>query len=322
MSTRLFDEFISTRVGEPFRLFPFGQIVKNGQKREITPEYARQFRLPHFKPPIKLGSHGDDTAAGGHIIELLVRDDGLYAVPEWNEKGTQALKDGAYRYQSPEVIFDDDRGLENPQTGDLMKGPLVLGDALLHTPHLGELAALYSIEPIENKEKDMAENISVPVGLWEKFTALLDAKLNPTEPEKIEVVPEDYEAAKKERDEFATRLQAIEDEATHKELVAKFEGELQETKADPEMADILADLPEEKAEAIMKQFRALSEQINESNLTEEKGTEGEGLVDPQAQFNAAVLAYASEKGKSYTQAFEAIKVEKPELFADAFARKK
>src|SRR5574342_495432 len=93
-TTLLIDDYVATRPGQPYRLFPFGKIVKNGKTREITPEFASQFKLPHFKPAIKLGSHEDTTPAGGHIIGLEVRDDGLYDVPELNEKGEQALADG------------------------------------------------------------------------------------------------------------------------------------------------------------------------------------------------------------------------------------
>src|SRR5512146_469153 len=94
----LIDQYVSTRPGEPYRLLPFGRIVKNGTARDITRELAGKFRLPHFKPPIKLGSHEETTPAGGHIIGLQVRDDGLYAVPEMTDKGAKSLDEGDYKY--------------------------------------------------------------------------------------------------------------------------------------------------------------------------------------------------------------------------------
>jgi hypothetical protein len=106
-TTYLIDDYVATKTGTGYRLFPFGVIYKNGKRREITPEFASQFKLPHFKPPIKLGSHDDPTPAGGHIVALEVRADGLYAIPEWNEKGEISNTDGAYRYHSPEVIWND-----------------------------------------------------------------------------------------------------------------------------------------------------------------------------------------------------------------------
>ena len=34
------DDFLTISPGEPFRLFPFGTLVKGGKKRNITPEFA------------------------------------------------------------------------------------------------------------------------------------------------------------------------------------------------------------------------------------------------------------------------------------------
>lgn len=320
-SDYLRDEFVATHPGQPYRLFPFGKIVKNGQTRVITPELASQFKLPHFKPAIKLGSHDDPTPAGGHIIGLEVRADGLYAVPEWNDAGAKALEDGAYRYHSPEVIWGDG-ALEDPQTGAAIPGPLLLGDALLHMPHLGEATALYGIEPISNKETDtMEEKFEVPSplkGMWDKFLAsLTPAK---AEPERVEVIPEDYEAAKQERDELKARFEAQAKADERKALVEKFDAELKETKADPSLAELLADIPAEAADAILRQLKALSAQVDETAITEEKGTEGQAVDDPKAAFNAAVLAIATEQKITYNAAFEQAKSAHADLFA-AWARK-
>ena len=115
-TTYVLDNYVTTTAGNPFRIFPFGVIYKNGVKREITPDFAKQIKLPHFKPPIKLASHDDSAPAGGFIVGLEVREDGLYAVPEWNEAGLKAIQDGAYRYNSPEIIWGDG-AIENPVTG-------------------------------------------------------------------------------------------------------------------------------------------------------------------------------------------------------------
>lgn len=327
-NTYLYDEFVNTRTGDAYRLFPFGRVVKNGKARDITPEYAAKFKLPHFKPPIKLGSHEDVTAAGGHIIGLEVRADGLYALPEWNEKGLIAIRDGSFRYQSPEVIWDDG-GLEDPSNGNFIKGPMILGDAMLHTPHLGEAAALYSVEPIiENKENTMAEEtISLPKALWEEYIAPLfkRTELTAITAEAVTTVegiePDKFAAVEKERDEYKTKLEAIEAAKERAGRVEKFSTELKETKADPTMAELLADVPQETAEAILKQFRALSAQINETALTGEQGSEGAGVEDPKAAFNALVVKKSAENTISYNAAFELVKGESPELFAQAFAKK-
>lgn len=318
-NTYLFDKFVNTTAGQPFRLFPFGKVVKNGNIRSITPEYARLFKLPHFKPAIKLGSHEDATPAGGHIVGLEVREDGLYAIPEWNDNGNKALTDGAYRYQSPEVIWDDG-GLEDPISGDYIMGPLIMGDALLHTPHLGEAAALYSVETID-KEKIMEneKTLNIFEQFIEKLTALVERK---PETVQVEVAPEDYEVTKQERDQYAAKLQEIEKAETRRVKVEKFAADLKETKADTALAELLADVPQDTAEAIMKQFRALSEQVKENELTGEAGSEGGAVEDPKAAFNALVLKYSAEKSITYNKAFEIVKIEQPDLFAAWAVREK
>ena len=316
-TTYLLDNYVATKTGEPYRLFAFGRIVKNGKVREITPEYAAQFKLPHFKPAIKLGSHEETTPAGGHIIGLEVRADGLYAVPEWNEKGDSSMRDGAYRYHSPEVLWDGG-AIEDPKTGAMISGPLVLGDALLHAPHLGEDAKFYTVE-IQG-EKTMEENtVSVPKSFWDSYVAPLLGKK--PEIQVVEKLPEDYESTKQERDEYKAKLNEQAETLARNSRIEKFTSELTETKADPSLAELLADLPEEKSEAVLKQFKALSAQIDESKITAEVGKEGgEAPADPKAAFNAAVLAIVNEKKINYNAAFEQVKVAQADLFKEAFAK--
>lgn len=320
-TTYLIDKYVSVKIGEPYRLFPFGKIVKGGKVRDITPEYAANFKLPHFKPPVKLGSHEDTTPAGGHIVGLELHDDGLYAIPEWNERGEQSIRDGAYRYHSPEVMWDDG-GIENPETGDMIRGPLILGDALLHTPHLGEKVRLYSIG-----EKEMDDTIQFPKTLFDRYIAPL-FEVKP--PEVIEKVPEDYETAKRERDEYSARLQKIEAEKKRAEHFNAIVSDLQnkekfgsmfiELKAAEEAAGMMAGMNEEHREWCMRNFSALIAQIKESNLTGEIGKPGIEQEDPKAAFNAAVLAVVEESKINYNAAFEVVKAQQPALFKSAFSK--
>ena len=164
-------------------------------------------------------------------------------------------------------------------------------------------------------------DITIPQSMWDKFIApLFDRK-----PETVEVVktvePEDYAAIKQENEQYKAQLEAEKLAGERKARVEKFTAELTETKADPTLAELLADVPAETAEAVMKQFKALSEQINESALTGEQGTEGAGNAeDPKAAFNAAVLALAASKSIQYTAAFEEVKHTQPDLFKAAFAK--
>lgn len=309
----LLDSFVTTHPGAAYRLFPFGTLVKNGKRREITPEYAATFKLPHFKPPVKLGSHRDETPAGGHIIALEVRSDGLYAVPELNENGAKALADGAYRYHSPEVVWDDG-GIEDPMTGEIIPGPLIIGDALLHTPHLGESAALYEIQTIE--EKNMSEETyPVPKGIWDKFTAWLDRLAEPPkEPELPAVDLEQMTALQAERDEYKARLEAFQAEQGRKARVEKFEGELKQTKADASLAGLLADLTDEQAETILRQLRALSAQAEASDITTPLGSDAPAPDDPVAAFDSAIQRIRDEKKVDYVTALNEVIRKAPELY--------
>ena len=309
---RLVDDFVSVQPGDPYRLFPWGAIVKNGKRREIKPGMG--FKLPHFKPAIKLGSHDDVTPAGGHIVGLEERPDGLYAIPEMNDKGAAAMADGAYRYHSPEVIWEG--GFEDPATGDPITGPLIVGDALLHMPHLGEAAALYSVEPMEVNDMT-TETVTVPLSFWDKLTARLfpdKPAEEPTPPQAEPEQPDNFAALVAERDDYKTRLEAMEAEAGKKSRIDAFAAQLAETKAEPN-AEMLAGMTDEQAAWVLQQFKALSAQVVESAIVGEIGSEGKGPVsDPAGAFNQAVLARSQADKIDYATALQRVAVEQPELY--------
>lgn len=317
-SIYLIDEYVSVMPGDPFRLFPFGRIVKDGNEIDFTPEFASKFKLPHFKPPIKRGSHNDDTPAGGFIVGLEVREDGLYAIPEFNEKGIQAVNDGDYRYHSPEVVWGDGPVFENPETGEYIHGPLIVGDALLHMPHLGESAALYTVEPIrEVNMTEKVETVEVPKKWYDGVFAMFQAK----EPEPIEepkqepvIEADKFEALQVERDNFEAEINRMKAEVEKTERIEKYTAAVKETKANEEFAEILAGLEDETADRIVQEFKALSEQIKEADLLSEKGTSGDGLPeDPREALNAAIKAKMEEAKVDYNAAFRMVREESPEL---------
>lgn len=315
-TTYILDDYVMLTPGAPYRLFPFGRLVKGGHVRDITPELAAKFRLPHFKPPIKLGSHEDTTPAGGSIIALEVREDGLYAVPEYTEKGAKALGDGDYRYHSPEVIWEEG-ALEDPTTGEPIDGPLILGDAMLHTPHLGEAAALYSIQPFDHKEvKDEMDDLQVqaPPAWWEKFTAWFAKTVE--EPAQVETaIPEDYTVAVAERDDLRAKLAQIEADKARAAQVEHFQAALAEVEME-EGAEMLASMTDDQAAWVLANFKAIRAQAETSHLFAEVGTTQPAPTDPQAALEAAIQAEVSS-GKTYPQAVMTLAQKSPELFAAA-----
>ncbi len=327
------DNFAAVSPGQPFRLLPFGRIVKGGIEHTITPEYATKFRLPHFKPPVKLGSHDEITPAGGFITSLEVREDGLYCIPEWNANGEKALLDGAYRYHSPEVIWDG--YYEDPTTGAPINGPLIVGDALLHAPHLGEASALFHYETHSKKEKPMTEEfVSVPKTFWESVSSFFKPAAPAPEPppEPVKAVAQDkFEVAVKERDDFKSKFEAMQAENARKETISKLAAELQskdekgkqlfgmqyvELKSANEAAEMMAGMTEEQRAWCMRNFKAYAAQVDESKLTASLGSNETGNSDnPVEAFDAAVRAKSLELKIDYTVALQKVAGEQPDLYA-------
>lgn len=322
------ENFVATKPGEPYLWMPFGVIRKGGATRNVTPELAAKFKLPHFKPPIKLGSHDEVTPAGGHIAAFEIRADGIWVTPELVASGERALSDGAYRYHSPEVIWEDGF-IQNPTSGELVKGPFIMGDALLHTPHLGEKTALYTIEKESNS---MSDTVSIPTGLWNKFVAriLPDENLSTPTPilpapalvaqESDEVMTLKAQASK--ADEYRAQLETLQADIARKEQLTALAGELANAElfnatisgAASTAAEHLADMPDATRAWVVQTFRALSAQINESNVIAKVGTVAkETSADPIKQFDLAIRERMTADKVDYNTAVNRVATSQPEL---------
>lgn len=328
----LIEQLAATRPGEAIRLFPYGTVTRNGKTVHVTPELARRFKLPHFKPPIKGGSHKDEAPAYGFITSLEPREDGLYALTEFTEQGVQAWERGDYRYHSPEVVWEGVWG-EDATNGEKLEGPLVLGLALLHTPALGEAAALYSVQPAEEIVTMTNETYTVPAGLWERFTAWFDRQLanepeappSPAatpEPGNTPAAPDALTAALKESQErveqLSAKVQAMEAEQARAGRVAAFAAQLAKTPlaGNAEFHAHLAGLTDEQAAPIIQELTALAAQVDESVLLKSVGSsdKGGGKLDA---FEAAVQQAMTERGLTHGAAYSALMREQPELFREA-----
>ena len=317
------DDFVSLTVGKPIRLFPFGKLTRSGKVIEFTKELASRMRLPRYTPAIKLGSHEDATPAGGFIESLSVGEDGLYAMPSFTEKGAKAILEGDFRYHSPEVIWDG--RLEDVVNGDL-EAPLITGLALLHDPALGSAAALYHVET--SKEQEMTAEVEKKLDelsqsnktLLEKLSEWFSAK-------KQEAADADkFVAVSKERDDFAAKLAEIEAKGVKDALRAQVKAEFDTDKfgqayqgmvMSEEDIEMMASLDEEHRAWANGKMRALSAQIDESKLTDEKGKGDEAPVEEGAAgVDAKVKAYMAEKKIDYVKAVAALSKEQPDLFKE------
>lgn len=340
---RVLDKYVAVQPGQPYRLLPFGPIKRagGGPAHNMTPELAAQFRLPHFFPPVKLGSHADETPAGGHIRALFVRNegnpetDGLWASPTLTEKGAKTWADGDYRYHSPEIIWPGG-GLEDATTGEFIPGPLIVGDALLHVPALGEATALYTSQ-IQSGETNMPETVQVEKSVWEGLVALFGgqqktppAATPPAPP--APGAPDQLSAMIVERDQLKAKLDQLEAEKLRAQSVATLTAELQkperfsaafrDAKAAATAADKLASMTKDQQDWVMQQLGALAKRIDYSRLTAELGDSGDGgNTDPRQAFAAAVQQKMKTAKCSYVDAYAIMKDEAPDLF-QAYAQSK
>lgn len=318
------DDFVSLTPGKPIRLFPFGKLTRAGKVIEFTKELAAKMKLPGYKPAIKLGSHDDVTPSGGFIEDLTVGEDGLYAVPSFTDKGAKAVEEGDYRYHSPEVIWDGK--LEDvTKEGGFIAGPLITGLALLHDPALGASSALYQVSPISNKEQKMETQVLEQIQEEHKsFLAKLGEFFTAKKEEAADA--DKFAALKQERDDMAAKLAERDEKDKKDALLAQIKGEFAKEeygasyvelgKAE-EAAGMMASMTEEQRAWCMKNFRALSAQIKESGLTEEKGKQGEEThVEGADAADAKIKAYAAEKKISYNEAVSELLKEQPDLYKE------
>lgn len=319
------DQYLTVTPGEPFPLLRVGRLVKNGKVRDVTAELLQQFKLPHFKPAIKRGSHADDAPASGFIKGLEYRDSVLWAIPEWNDSGRSDLERGAFRYHSPEIMWEG--AVEDPATGDMIRGPLIVGDALLHTPHLGEAAALYSTS-IQGDEEMTEQTVTMPASLYERFLAMFrteepdppKAQPEPQTPAEPGVDVDKFNAIQAERDDLAAQLAEIERNQAQATRVQHFAAELSGTSLaeDAVLHGVLAGLTDEQSGPIVERIKALAEQVKVSNLTADVGNNGESdTTDPQMAFDAAVRGRAAKDGIAYHVAAKLVADEQPNLYAAA-----
>jgi len=309
------ENYLTVTAGEPIRLFPLKNIFKNGQKRGA--ELIAALRLPHFKPVIKLGSHADNAPAAGHIASLEIKNGYLWGIPEWNDRGRQAIADGEYKYNSPEVIWEG--GLEDSDTGEVIQGPLIVGDALLHMPAMAS-TALYSVT---DKESSMSVE-TVPVSLFEKFMDFFKAEREqesqqqPEPPaEQVATFEAEYNQATEQVEILQAQLAQVQADQERGAVVAKFAAEFTGTglAEDNDIHELLADVEPDKADLLVTKFKALAAQAAMANLDQDAGKSGDpNAGNPDAAFDAAIRAKMDEAKVSYNAAVKLVIADNPELY--------
>ncbi len=185
-SIRWIDPF-DYKQGEPFRVMPVGTFKRGQRTLTITKADLEAMAAnaqggnPRWAIPIYFGHPTDtnpDPPTVGNAKKLFVKDDGLYAVPEWSADGEKAVKDGAYQFVSPGVLwskngseYTDDQGNKHDNVVDHI--------ALTNKPFFGKHTALFS-EPgvLDNFQMDSGTKtnhmLKVIRGLAQSLLTALD----------------------------------------------------------------------------------------------------------------------------------------------------
>lgn len=117
------------------------------------------------------GMSGGELPAVGWFVELIHRGgNGLYAAVKWTEEGMKLLREGAFKYFSPEFYED----YEDPESRQRFKHVLV-GGALTNSPYFKELDAVASFsEPTIINQFNESKNMNLKEILAKDITTLTD----------------------------------------------------------------------------------------------------------------------------------------------------
>lgn len=143
-------------------------------------------------------------------VESIRNDNRLIGEIKWNNKGTEILENGEYRYISPEIAYDYKHHLTSKEHGTVLTGA-----ALTNYPFL-QMKPVVKMNDKGNKEvKNKKRSLEMPE----------ETKENQTRDTELELKLKDFEHRNKELEKEATRLQSLIDksiaEATHQKLFSE-----------------------------------------------------------------------------------------------------
>jgi len=153
--------------GAPFRVFPVGEFKRGERTLDLTKERLAEMKSnyeagrPRWKAPIYARHPTDaqpDPPKLGNVSSLELKDDGLYAIPEYNDNGTKLIGDESYQYVSPGVLWQlagakyaDEQGNEFDNVLDHV--------ALTNHPFFGNQTAIFSSDESLVKEGNLIIDI-------------------------------------------------------------------------------------------------------------------------------------------------------------------
>jgi len=273
-------------IGKPFKTLALGQVSSrmNGEaigkeiNRDLLTEMIRVYRERREADPVIIDwQHATSPFQGGHpappesgsalglIVDLELREDGLYATPAYNERGLDVVKSaGGILWSSPEFlngeVFSRDGGSK-------------VGDAQL-------LAITLTPRPAQSNDKIGRVTLNERTSMMDNINELSVEELRQMLVAKDEMVKELEQKMKDMMDESESSMMEKEDDKEEKMT----EDEEKESK--------LAHTPdhEEKKEEEKKDYK-MSETLTENTLL----SEVQALRENNAKLSERLEAIEAEK---------------------------
>lgn len=140
------------QAGKPFRVMPLGTFKRGDRTLTITKDDLQQMAAnfeggrPRWKVPLYFGhptAEQPDPPKAGNVASVEVRDDGLYAVPEYTDKGKTSVEAGEYQFTSPGVLWNKNGSAYVDEQGRQFDN-VIEHVALTNRPFFGSHVALFS----------------------------------------------------------------------------------------------------------------------------------------------------------------------------------
>lgn len=318
------------------QLFKYGQFEHwSGTKFDVNQEFC-DMMIKNFRRTQALSKDADhtcpidynhaslsygaeDAKAAGWVTDVYQKEDGLYAKVNWTEKAAEYIRNGEYKYISPEFGLDS-----QDEYGEEAEGPSLFAAALTNRPFLKGMEPLSLSQ--KRKEKIMKEKLvklfALPetggdeevlacaerqVALVTEISSTLECKVEEVV-SKLKTLKELNLTLSQEKDLAIKEVESLKAETLAKEiesilLSAVTEGKL--SPADKEKARLFCSSVEKAHEFVS----ILKVQFS----TGSSGKEGENKEASPASLHDEALKCAAAKGISYELALREVAKANPEM---------
>lgn len=347
-------DFVSAEVLEAERPVSDIQIARTGTwehpqygRLEITEQTLQDFVDNFYRHVRGIDiavdqAHRPEDGAAGWIKALHKRGNELWATVEWTPLGVRLIRDGIYRYFSPEfaVTYTD------PETGQKYRNVL-LGGGLTNRPFIKGMApvmlsedmteAFLRVEPeafkpvlpdkdksnpekeVETMKVKLSEAVQKALGLPQEVTseelnAALEKKLagEVKLSEDVKRVMAENQALSEANRQLSERVASLEQNLKKVEWEKYRDAKIREGKLTPALAEKFEALyfsEPERAKEIIEAMPPVIELGERGTSKAEERSED----TPDVVFLSEVQKYQREKGITFSEAMLAVSREKPDL---------